>query len=123
MPQNFDDNYPLRVVAYDAVQRRQMGDRSFQLLVGKEIGSALVTQFIGNIPRSKAMPHRHLYEESLIILSGAGCIWTEDLRADVRAGDVIFFPAQQLHSLQCTDPDGMVVAGVIYPGGNPDINY
>jgi hypothetical protein len=28
-----------------------------------------------------------------------------------------------VHSLQCTDADGMRIVGVIYPGGNPNINY
>jgi len=43
--------------------------------------------------------------------------------ADELAGDVIFLPRKQLHSLECTDPESMVVAGVIYPGDNPSINY
>ena len=36
----------------------------------------MVTQFIGNIPLSKAEPHRHLYEEALIFLDGTGVVWT-----------------------------------------------
>ncbi|MDH3658624.1 MAG: cupin domain-containing protein [Alphaproteobacteria bacterium] len=93
------------------------------MLVDKSIGSDVVTQFIGEIPLSKAPPHRHLYEESLIILRGQGCMWTDTKKADVATGDVIFLPRKQLHSLQCTDPGGMLVVGVIYPGNNPTINY
>lgn len=119
----FDSQYEQRTVPFDPVQRQQMGDRTFQVLVNSDIGSELVTQFIGDIPLSKAMPHRHLYEESLVILKGKGCMWTEDMKANVHTGDIIFLPAKQIHSLQCTDPDGMVVAGVIYPSGNPDINF
>lgn len=119
----FDDACPLRSVTMGASEQHKMGDRSFQLLVDKSIGSEQVTQFVGNIPLSKAEMHRHLYEEALIILSGEGCLWTEDIKGDVRADDVIFLPAKQPHSLQCTHPDGMLVAGVIYPGGNPDINF
>lgn len=123
MPGNFDASEPERVVVFDRSKRQRMGDRAFQLLVNKEIGSRVVTQFIGVIPYSKAAPHRHLYEEMIVLLRGAGRMWTEDLKADVLPGDFIFLPAKQLHSLQCTDPDGMLVAGVIYPGGNPNINY
>ena len=47
-----------------------MAERSFQILVNREHGSTMVTQFIGNIPLSKAEPHRHLYEETLIFLRG-----------------------------------------------------
>lgn len=123
MTQNFDDKLPKRVVGLDRDARHTMGDRFFQMLVDKNIGSDVATQFIGDIPLSKATPHRHLYEESLIILSGQGCMWTEEKKAPVKAGDVIFLPRKQLHSLECTDPGGMLVVGVIYPGDNPSINY
>lgn len=123
MPENFDSSYPKRVVSVDPSERQSMADRFFQLLVDKKIGSDVVTQFIGEIPVSKAMPHRHLYEETLVILKGKGCMWTESKKAAVRAGDIIFLPRKQLHSLQCTDDNGMLVVGVIYPGDNPSINY
>lgn len=123
MLQNFDATEPRRVVAVDLEKAQRMGDRSFQLLVDKEIGSRVVTQFIGTIPFSMAAPHRHLYEEILIILKGHGMIWTEDLKARVRPGDVVFLPSRQMHSLQCTDADGMQIVGGIYPGGNPNINF
>ena len=123
MPTNFDAAHPERVVPLDPSQRQGMANRYFQMLVDRSVGSKVVTQFIGHIPLSKAEPHRHLYEEALIILSGAGCMWTENLKAPVRAGDVIFLPRKQLHSLEATSPDGMLVVGTIYPGDNPAINY
>ncbi len=123
MPANFDSAHPERVVALDPAMRVSMGARFFQLLVDKRIGSTVVTQFIGEIPLSKAAPHRHLYEESLIVLSGKGCMWTDGRKAEVRTGDVIFLPRKQVHSLECTDPAGMMLVGVIYPGDNPSINY
>lgn len=123
MPNSFDTKKTERRVAVDLLAKQAMGERFFQMLVDKSIGSDVVTQFIGEIPLSKAPPHRHLYEESLIICRGHGCMWTESKKAPVKAGDVIFLPRKQLHSLQCTDPDGMLVVGVIYPGDNPTINY
>ena len=123
MPANFDSQYAQRVVPVDAQQRTAMGPRYFQVLVDKRIGSNLITQFIGHIPRSKAAPHRHLYEEAIIVLSGEGYMWTEDKKAPVRAGDVIFLPRKQLHSLEATSADGIDVVGVICPGDNPSINY
>ena len=120
---NFDDEYPVRTVGIDPDLRQAMADRFFQVLVDKNIGSTMVTQFIGEVPFSKAAPHRHLYEESLIILRGEGYMWTEQGKARVACGDVIFLPAKQEHSLQCTDVGGMLLAGVIYPGDNPSINY
>jgi mannose-6-phosphate isomerase-like protein (cupin superfamily) len=123
MPDNFDSGQEQRVVCVDTEQRTEMGPRYFQILVDKRIGSRVITQFIGHIPPSKAAPHRHLYEEAIIILSGEGCMWTEDRKAKVAAGDVIFLPRKQLHSLEATSADGMDVVGVICPGDNPSINY
>jgi quercetin dioxygenase-like cupin family protein len=111
------------VVSVDEAQRRATGPRYFQLLVDKRIGSQVITQFIGHIPKSKAAPHRHLYEEAIIVLSGEGCMWTEDRKARVQAGDVIFLPRKQLHSLEATSADGIDVVGVICPGDNPSITY
>jgi len=123
MPDNFDARYAQRVVSVDEAQRKATGPRYFQLLVDKRIGSQVITQFIGHIPQSKAAPHRHLYEEAIIVLSGEGCMWTEDRKARVHAGDVIFLPRKQLHSLEATSPEGIDVVGVICPGDNPSITY
>lgn len=119
----FDESAPSRVVEFNDELKQPMGDRSFQVLVDKSVGCEQITQFVGEIPISKAVPHRHLYEETLIVLKGRGYMWTEDMKAPVNTGDMIFLPAKQIHSLQCVDPNGMLVAGVIYPGGNPDINF
>ena len=123
MPGNFDARCEQRVVSVDEAQRQATGPRYFQLLVDKRIGSRVITQFIGHIPKSKAAPHRHLYEEAIIVLSGEGCIWTEDRKAPMRAGDVIFLPRKQQHSLEATSADGVDVVGVICPGDNPSITY
>jgi mannose-6-phosphate isomerase-like protein (cupin superfamily)/CDGSH-type Zn-finger protein len=123
MPDNFNGAHPERVVAVDPAQRHAMGARYYQVLVDKRVGSTLITQFIGHIPPSKAAPHRHLYEEAIIVLSGEGCMWTEDRKVVVRAGDVIFLPRKQIHSLEATSAEGIDVVGVICPGDNPSINY
>jgi mannose-6-phosphate isomerase-like protein (cupin superfamily)/CDGSH-type Zn-finger protein len=123
MPQNFDAAFPRRTAVVDVAQRTAMGPRYFQCLVDKTLGSTLITQFIGHIPQSKAAPHRHLYEEAIIVLAGEGCMWTPTRKARVQAGDVIFLPRKQEHSLEATTPQGLEVVGVIYPGDNPSINY
>jgi CDGSH-type Zn-finger protein/mannose-6-phosphate isomerase-like protein (cupin superfamily) len=123
MPDNFDAQYGERVVSVDAERRIATGPRYFQILVDKRIGSSVITQFIGHIPPSKAAPHRHLYEEAIIVLSGEGCMWTEERKARVESGDVIFLPRKQLHSLEATSADGLFVVGVICPGDNPSITY
>jgi mannose-6-phosphate isomerase-like protein (cupin superfamily)/CDGSH-type Zn-finger protein len=123
MPPGFEAQFPDRVVSIDPSQRHKMAERYYQMLVNREHGSTVVTQFIGNIPLSKAEPHRHLYEEALIFLNGAGVVWTERTKTPVAAGDVLFLPRKQVHSVQCTTPGGFDIVGVIYPGDNPSINY
>ena len=123
MPATFESQFPDRIASIDPSQRHKMAERYYQMLVNREHGSTVVTQFIGNIPLSKAEPHRHLYEEALIFLNGEGVVWTERTKTPVAAGDVLFLPRKQLHSVQCTTPGGFDIVGVIYPGDNPSINY
>jgi|TARA_B110000093_G_scaffold180755_1_gene223369 mannose-6-phosphate isomerase-like protein (cupin superfamily)/CDGSH-type Zn-finger protein len=123
MPNNFLEDYPVRVVIADSKSRNRMANRYWELLVDKQVGCTMAAQFIGEIPESKAAPHRHLYEESLIILKGSGYMWTENYKAKVTAGDIIFLPRKQMHSLQCLDPEGLYLVGIIYPGDNPSISY
>lgn len=123
MPANFDLQFPDRIASIDPLQRHKMAERYYQMLVNRDHGSSVVTQFIGNIPLSKAEPHRHLYEEALIFLNGEGLVWTQHTKTSVVAGDVLFLPRKQVHSVQCTTPGGFDIVGVIYPGDNPSINY
>ena len=123
MPTDFEEAHPLRCALIDPSQRHKMAERYYQLLVNREHSSTAVTQFIGRIPLSKAEPHRHLYEEALIFLNGAGVVWSEKTKTTVGPGDVLFLPRKLLHSVQCTTPGGFDVVGVIYPGDNPAINY
>lgn len=123
MPANFDATIPARAFGVDPAKREPMADRFYQVLNGEENGSREVTQFIGEIPQSRAAAHRHLYEEALMILTGHGFMWTESRRAAVNAGDIIFLPRKQLHSLECTAPGGMRLMGAFYPSGSPAVNY
>jgi len=123
MPDNFDERFFGRVARPGATQRNALGDRFYQVLADETTGSTQITQFIGEIPRSRAAAHRHLYEEAILILSGEGFMWTENARAEVRSGDVIYLPRKQLHSLECVSEGGMRLAGAFYPAGSPAISY
>jgi len=123
MPANFGATMPNRMAEIDPDRRRAMAERYFQILVNREHGSTEMTQFIGHIPLSKAEPHRHLYEEAVIFLNGAGMVWTETTKTTVGPGDVLFLPRKQPHSVQCTVERGIDVVGVICPGDNPSISY
>jgi CDGSH-type Zn-finger protein/mannose-6-phosphate isomerase-like protein (cupin superfamily) len=123
MPTTFDARYPQRRAVVDVSRRHAMAERYYQLLVNREHGSTVVTQFIVTIPLSKAEPHRHLYEEAMVCLTGHGVVWTARTKTAVGPGDVVFLPRKQAHSVECTTPGGFDLVGVIYPGDNPAINY
>lgn len=123
MPQAFDHTVANRIEAVDASKRASMADRYYQVLVDGETQGTEVTQFIGHIPQSRAAHHRHLYEETLTILSGEGVMWTDTTKTAIRPGDTIFLPRKQSHSVECTSPEGMMLVGVFYPSMSPAINY
>jgi quercetin dioxygenase-like cupin family protein/CDGSH-type Zn-finger protein len=123
MQADFDPALPERVFGVDPSKREPMADRFYQVLIGEETGSNEVTQFVGEIPRSRAAAHHHLYEEAIMILSGEGYMWTENARAAISPGDIIFLPRKQIHSLECASPGGMRVMGAFYPSGSPAVNY
>jgi CDGSH-type Zn-finger protein/mannose-6-phosphate isomerase-like protein (cupin superfamily) len=126
-PENADGTFHKvfseRRVGVDHDKASVMADRFFQILVDEQIGSKEITQFIGEVPLSRAAFHRHLYEEAILILSGEGMMWTENCRAPVKPGDIIFLAKRQGHSLECTDPGGLRLMGAFYPAGSPAINY
>jgi len=123
MPVTFNESVPQRVFSVDPANREPMADRFYQVLIDDRTGAADMTQFLGELPRSRAASHRHMYEETITILSGSGCLWTESGRAEVQPGDVIFLPRRQLHSLECTSDEGMRLVGVFFPAGSPAVNY
>lgn len=109
--------------AVDPSQREAMGGRYFQVLVDGERQGSEITIFIGHIPLSRAVHHRHLYEEAITVLSGCGSMWTDQRKTPIAAGDTIYLPARQAHSVECTDPEGMLLVGAFYPSMSPAINY
>lgn len=119
----FDRSHPQRIVAANASEKQAAGERFFKLLVGPEVGSREVTQFIGMIPESKAPEHFHLYEEAIYVLRGTGRLWAGEEHTPVGPGSSIFLPIRQPHCLQCEDAAGMDLVGVFYPAGSPAVNY
>ena len=117
------DNIAGRVEIMDADKRSDMAGRFYQVLIDGEKQGTEVTQFIGHIPKSRAPHHKHIYEETITILSGEGYMWTNDTKSEVKAGDTIFLPLKQSHSLEATNTDGMLIVGVFFPSMSPAINY
>ena len=119
----FDETQSERYVPFEQSKANVMANRFYQELVDKKVGCQEITQFIGQVPKSRAAMHRHLYEEAIVILTGYGRMWTGTKWAEVKTGDVLFLPHRQGHSVECTDEGGMLLMGVFYPSGSPAINY
>ncbi len=99
------------------------GDRSFHLLVHKDLGCERVTQFLGIIPPSRAPFHYHTYEEAMLILRGNGIVWADDESCEFTAGTSIYLPPGQRHCLENPGPEEVRLLGVFYPSGSPAVNY
>ena len=99
------------------------GDRSFHLLVHKDLGCERVTQFLGVIPPSRAPFHYHTYEEAIYILQGSGIVWADDESCEFTAGTSIYLPPGQRHCLENPGPKEVRLLGVFYPSGSPAVNY
>jgi len=123
MPRTFDEAYPARLASPNPKKKEAMGERFYQVLVSRAEGSTQLTQFIGEIPKSKAPTHHHNYEEAIYVLSGEGVMWTGAVNAPLANGALIYLPKGQPHSLEATSEQGLRVAGHFYPAGSPAENY
>ena len=58
-----------------------------------------------------------------MILAGEGFLWTEQARAAVAPGDILFLPRKVLHSLECTSPGGCGSWACSTRRAVPAVNY
>jgi mannose-6-phosphate isomerase-like protein (cupin superfamily) len=103
--------------------RIKTGDRTFRLLVDKDLGCQRVTQFVGVIPPGTSPHHYHTYEEAIFILQGRGIVWADDECCEFSAGTSIYLPIGQRHMLENTGDDDVRLLGVFYPSGSPATRY
>jgi mannose-6-phosphate isomerase-like protein (cupin superfamily) len=99
------------------------GDRTFKLLVDKDLGCERVTQFVGVIPPGRSPHHYHTYEEAIFILQGSGIVWADDECCEFSTGTSIYLPIGQRHMLENTGDDDVRLLGVFYPSGSPATRY
>jgi mannose-6-phosphate isomerase-like protein (cupin superfamily) len=99
------------------------GDRWYRILVDDDLGSTLVTQFIGSIPPGRAPDHFHVYEEVLFILRGEGRMWAGKSSTPIATGSCIYLPTRQNHCVENTGTGELRLLGVFYPAGSPAVRY
>jgi len=96
----------------------ETGDRSYRELI-----SARVTQFVGDIPPGRAPDHYHHYEEMLVILAGVGRMWAGRSHAPLAPGSCVYLPRGQVHCVENTGGSTLRLLGVFYPAGSPAVRY
>jgi len=116
---------PARTLTVREAEREPIktGDRTFRLLVDKDLGCERVTQFVGVIPPGTSPHHYHTYEEAIFILQGRGIVWADDECCEFSAGTSIYLPIGQRHMLENTGDDDVRLLGVFYPSGSPATRY
>ena len=95
------------------------GDRRFRVLFGPGNGCTAATQFVGEIPPSRAPLHSHTYDEVVLVLDGAGVLHAGPARHPIAPGSCIHLPPGQQHCLENTGQGTLRVLGVFHPGGSP----
>ena len=98
-------------------------NRLFRYLVHTDLGCRQITQFVGFIPTSKAIPHTHTYEEGIFILSGRGIVHVESEACAFEPGWSIYFPVGVRHCVENPEAAPIRLLGVFYPSGSPGAAY
>jgi len=95
------------------------GDRKFRVLFGPGRGCATATQFVGEIPPSRAPEHSHPYDEVVLILAGDGVAHIGGATHELHPGTCLHLPPGLPHCLENPGPGTMRVLGVFHPADSP----
>ena len=94
-------------------------ERRFKVMINPRLGAKYVTQFIGEIEKSKAPAHKHTYEEVIYILEGRGVMHLDQGDFPVEPGSCIYLPAGSMHCLENLYDQPIRLLGVFCPAGSP----
>jgi mannose-6-phosphate isomerase-like protein (cupin superfamily) len=103
----------------DASPEERTGDRTFRVLIGTHQAFTRATQFVGNIPPSRAPLHEHTYDEVVMVLEGRGEVHVDTRTIPLSPGTCIYLPPGTKHCLENDGEAPLRVLGVFAPGGTP----
>jgi mannose-6-phosphate isomerase-like protein (cupin superfamily) len=98
-------------------------NREFRFLVNQDAGCLEVTQFVGEIPPSRAPEHHHTYDEVIYVIEGEGVYHIGGDDIPMSQGTCIHLPPLVRHCLENTGTEKMRVLGVFHPSGDPSRAY
>lgn len=98
-------------------------DREFRYLINQDAGCLEVTQFVGEIPPSRAPEHHHTYDEVVYVIEGEGVYHIGGDDIPMSPGTCIHLPPLVRHCLENTGTQKMRVLGVFHPSGDPSRAY
>jgi mannose-6-phosphate isomerase-like protein (cupin superfamily) len=82
-----------------------------------------MTQFVGEIPPSRAPEHHHTYDEVVYVIEGEGVYHIGGDDIPLSPGTCIHLPPLVRHCLENTGSAKMRVLGVFHPSGDPSRAY
>ena len=98
-------------------------DREFRYVINQDAGCLEVTQFVGEIPPSRAPEHHHTYDEVVYVIEGEGVYHIGGDDIPMSQGTCIHLPPLVRHCLENTGSQKMRVLGVFHPSGDPSRAY
>ena len=97
------DETPLKPVQMDGVKGAQMA-----IMVGRADGAPNFSLRQFKVEPAGFTPfHSHDYEHEVFIVAGGGTIFLEGAERPIRAGDVIYVPADQQHQFKADPKAGL----------------
>lgn len=98
-------------------------DREFRYLINQDAGCLEMTQFVGEIPPSRAPEHHHTYDEVVYVIEGEGVYHIGGDDIPMSQGTCIHLPPLVRHCLENVGTEKMRVLGVFHPSGDPSRAY
>jgi len=92
------ESHPQKPVAMDGATGAQM-----RMLIGPDEGAAIFHMRHFEIePGGHTPHHKHDYEHEIVVLKGSGVARSEQGQREIKAGDAIWVPPNEIHNFENT---------------------
>ncbi len=103
------------------INNDQASNLAARVVLGKADGAENFCMRVFEMSEGGHTPkHDHDWEHEMFIFSGQGAVFGNGEWTDVKAGNVVFIPANETHQLKNSGKDPLVVVCMI-PAGPPEL--